>query len=224
MSETKDTEIKEETAGNETKESCCHEGKGEKCCHDEKCECDHEKKKCHEDNDEHECKKEDKKHLHRKKDNKEIEKLKEEIIKLKEEAATNKNAYFKAYADTENLKKRLQQEAETSRKYRIQSFASEVLPVIDNLERALQVETQDENLKNYAKGFEMIHQQLISILEKEGVNEIDALNQPFDPNFHQALMQEAKEGVESGIVIEVLQKGYKLKDRVLRASLVKVSE
>lgn len=155
---------------------------------------------------------------------KKIEELEEEIVKLKEEVAANKNAYFKAYADTENLKKRLQAESENVRKYRIQSFAMEILPVLDNLERALDVKVDDQNVNNYAKGFEMIYQQLVSILEKEGVKEIDALDKPFDPNYHQALMQEPKEGVESGMVIEVLQKGYMLKDRVLRATLVKVSE
>lgn len=155
---------------------------------------------------------------------KKIEELEEEIIKLKEEVAASKNAYFKAYADAENLKKRLQAEADNVRKYRIQSFAVEVLPIIDNLERALNVKSDDESLKNYVKGFEMIYQQLIVTLEKEGVKEIEALNKPFDPNVHQALMQESVEGVESGIVVEVLQKGYMLKDRVLRATLVKVSE
>lgn len=155
---------------------------------------------------------------------KKIEELEEEIVRLKEEIAASKNAYFKAYADAENLKKRLQGEADNVRKYRIQSFALEVLPIIDNLERALNVKSDDESLKNYVKGFEMIYQQLIAALDKEGVKGIDALNQPFDPNVHQALMQEAVEGVESGIVVEVLQKGYMLKDRVLRAALVKVSE
>ena len=163
-----------------------------------------------------------KKHFGKK--DKEIEALKEEIAKLQEELATSKNAYFKAYADTENLKKRLQSEAANTRKYRIQSFATEVLPVLDNLERALAVKSDDANVVNYAKGFEMIYQQLIAILKQEGVEEIEALNQPFDANYHNALMQEAKEGVESGMVIEVLQKGYMLKDRVLRAALVKVSE
>lgn len=155
---------------------------------------------------------------------KKIEDLEEEIIKLKEEIAASKNAYFKAYADAENLKKRLQGEADNVRKYRIQGFASEVLPIIDNLERALNVKSEDENLKNYVKGFEMIYQQLLAVLDREGVKEIDALDKPFDPNIHQALMQEVVEGVESGMVVEVLQKGYMLKDRVLRATLVKVSE
>lgn len=155
---------------------------------------------------------------------KKIEELEEEIIKLKEEIAASKNAYFKAYADAENLKKRLQAESDNVRKYRIQSFAMEVLPVLDNLERALDVKVDDQNVKNYAKGFEMIYQQLVSLLDKEGVKEIEAINQPFDPNIHQALMQEVCEGVEAGMVVEVLQKGYMLKDRVLRATLVKVSE
>lgn len=153
-----------------------------------------------------------------------VAELEKKISELEEEVAKQKNAYFKAYADTENLRKRLQSEAETTRKYRIQSFALEILPVLDSMERALAVQSDDENIKNYVKGFEMIHDQLVAVLEKEGVKEIDALNQPFDHNVHQALMQEPVEGVESGIVVEVLQKGYMLKDRVLRAALVKVSE
>lgn len=153
-----------------------------------------------------------------------VAELEKKISELEEEVAKQKNAYFKAYADTENLRKRLQSEAETTRKYRIQSFALEVLPVLDSMERALAVQSDDENIKNYVKGFEMIHDQMVAVLEKEGVKEIDALNQPFDHNVHQALMQEPVEGVESGIVVEVLQKGYMLKDRVLRAALVKVSE
>ena len=147
--------------------------------------------------------------------------LEEQIGKLQEELAEATNKYYKAYADTENLKKRLQNEADMTRKYRIQSFALEILPVIDNLERALAQETSDESFK---KGVDMIYQQLIHALKNEGVEVIDALNKPFDPNFHHAIMQEAVEGVESNVVVEVLQKGYVLKDRILRAALVKVSE
>lgn len=150
--------------------------------------------------------------------------LEAKIAELEQALADQKNAYYKAYADTENLKKRLHAEAETTRKYRIQSFALELLPILDAMERALAAPGEDENIQNYVKGFKMIHDQLVSVLEKEGVKEIDALNKPFDHNYHQALMQEPVEGVESGIVVEVLQKGYMLKDRVLRAALVKVSE
>ena len=145
----------------------------------------------------------------------------EEIVE--EQIDQLKNDYARAYADTENLKKRLMAEAEQTRKYRIQSFAKEVLPVIDNLERALQNEVQEAD-EGFKKGIQMIYDQLIVALKNEGVEEIDCLNKPFDPNTAQAIMQEKKEDVESGLVIEVLQKGYVLKDRILRPAMVKVSE
>lgn len=146
-----------------------------------------------------------------------------EVDKLKKEIEVLKNEYARAYADAENTKKRLNAEAEQTRKYRIQSFAKEILPVIDNLERALQVEVNEAD-EGFKKGIEMTYNQLIAALKNEGVEVIDCLNKPFDPNFHQAIMQEKKEGVESGIVIDVLQKGYVLKDRILRPAMVKVSE
>lgn len=135
-----------------------------------------------------------------------------------------KNDVARAYADTENMKKRLQKEADTAKKYRFQQAGLEILPILDSMELALKVESEDEAIKNYVKGFEMIHKQLVGVLENEGVKPIEALNKPFDHNTMQALMQEVKEGVEPGIVIEVLQKGYMLKDRILRPALVKVSE
>ena len=146
----------------------------------------------------------------------EVEKLSKEIEKLK-------NDYARAYADTENLKKRLMAEAEQTRKYRIQSFAKEILPVIDNLERALASEVHESD-ESFKKGVEMTYNQLISALKNEGVEVIECLDKQFDPNLEQAIMQEKVEGKESGIVIEVLQKGYVLKDRILRPAMVKVSE
>ena len=146
-----------------------------------------------------------------------------EVDLLKKQIDDLKNDYARAYADTENLKKRLNAEAEQTKKYRIQSFAKEILPVIDNLERALQTKVNKED-ESFKKGVEMTYNQLIAALKNEGVEEIDCLNSEFDPNFHQALMQEKKEGVKPGVVIEVLQKGYKLKDRILRPAMVKVSE
>lgn len=150
------------------------------------------------------------------------DKLQGEIDDLKAEVDRLKNAYAKAYADTENVKRRLQTEADTNKKYRIQSFAKEILPTIDNLERALAA--SDESESQLKKGVEMIYNQLIKSLKDEGVEEIDCLNKKFDPNFEQSIMIEKKEGVEPGVVIEVLQKGYMLKDRVLRAAMVKISE
>jgi len=151
-----------------------------------------------------------------------VETESDKIAKLEEENIRLKNEFARAYADCENLKKRLNQEAEMTRKYRIQSFAIEILPVLDNLERAL-IAKKDED-DSFYKGVSMIYDQLKNALKNEGVVEIDCLNKPFDANFHQAIMTEKKDGVESGVVIEVLQKGYLLKDRILRASMVKVSE
>ena len=150
-----------------------------------------------------------------------VKELTRENEKLKADVAKLKNEYARAYADTENTRKRLQNEFEQLSKYHIQKFALEVLPVLDNCERALAHETTDEA---YRKGVEMIYTQLKGALEKEGVTEIEAEGKPFDPNWHQAIMSEEAEGVEPGTVTEVLQKGYKLKDRILRAAMVKVSE
>ena len=151
------------------------------------------------------------------------DKLLKEIEDLRLEVNRLKNAYAKAYADTENVKKRLEAEAATNKKYRIQSFAKEVLPAIDNLERALSA-CSDESDAGLKKGIEMVYDQLIKSLKDEGVEEIDCLNKDFDPNFEQSIMVEKKDGVKSNVVIEVLQKGYMLKDRVLRAAMVKISE
>lgn len=170
-------------------------------------------------------KKEEKKSDKKKSQTEELEekiKKQEAVINdLNGQVAKLKNAYAMAYADTENTRKRLTKEKDSFMKYHMQDFAKEILPVLDNCERALAAKTDDEALH---KGVEMIYNQLRAALEKEGVTEIDALNKPFDGNWHQALMSEHKDGVEPGIVIEVLQKGYKYKDRILRAAMVKVSE
>ncbi len=150
-----------------------------------------------------------------------IAKLQKENQDLQEQVAKLKNAYAMAYADTDNTRKRLNKEFEQLNKYKAQSFALSMLPVLDDCERALAHKSEDEV---YRKGLEMIHSKLKAALEAEGVTEIEAINQPFDANWHQALMTEHVDGVEPGIVIEVLQKGYKLKDRILRAAMVKVSE
>lgn len=150
-----------------------------------------------------------------------ITELESQVAKLTGDVAKLKNEYARAYADTENTRRRLQNEFEQLSKYHIQKFALEILPVLDNCERALAQETSDEA---YRKGVEMIYSQLKGALEREGVTEIEAEGKPFDANWHQALMTEHVDGTEAGIVLQVLQKGYKLKDRILRAAMVKVSD
>lgn len=103
------------------------------------------------------------------------------------------------------MKKRLQKDADATRKYRFQQPATEILPILDSMEMALKVQTEDETIKNYVKGFEMIHKQLKGVLEKEGVQEIDATDKPFDHNTMQALMQEKKKVLK----VEWLLKYYR---------------
>ncbi len=147
----------------------------------------------------------------------------DELLAMKEQIEESENKYLKLYAEFENFKRRNRQEAELNSKYKDQKFAENLLPVIDNLERALAIEGTDESFIALNKGVEMVYNNLVEILEKHEIKAIDAQGQPFDPNFHQAVMTEASDA-ESDIVIEEFQKGYILKDRVIRPTMVKVSE
>lgn len=150
--------------------------------------------------------------------------LAEQVVKLQEEVTTWKTDYYKVFADMENLKRRLEKEHQNSLKFMMQSFIEELLPVLDNFERSLNVQNPSEEVQTFLKGYQMIFDQLMSILKKNGVEVIEAQGKEFDPNLHQAVMTAQDENYESNIVVEELQKGYKLKDRVIRASLVKVNE
>ena len=154
----------------------------------------------------------------------EIKALQAQVKDLNDQVAKLKNAYAMAYADTENTRKRLNNEFDQHMKYHIQEFAKEVLPVIDNCQRALAVKPKDTEDENYRKAFEMVLNSLLSALKKEGVEPIDCKGKDFDPNWMQAVMSEHVDGVKTGQVLEVFQDGYKLKDRLLRAAMVKVSE
>lgn len=147
----------------------------------------------------------------------------DELLSMKEQVEESENKYLKLYAEFENFKRRNRQEAELNNKYKDQKFAENLLPVIDNLERALAIDGTDESFIALNKGVEMVYKNLVEILEKHDIKAIAAFDQPFDPNFHQAVMTEASDK-ESGIVIEEFQKGYILKDRVIRPTMVKVSE
>lgn len=155
-------------------------------------------------------------------DNEEVSE-EDQLLAMKEQVEESENKYLKLYAEFENFKRRNRQEAELNSKYKDQKFAEHLLPVIDNLERALAIEGTDESFIALNKGVEMVYRNLVETLEKHDIKAIDALDQPFDPNFHQAVMTEASDA-ESDIVIEEFQKGYILKDRVIRPTMVKVSE
>ena len=153
----------------------------------------------------------------------EVDELKEQLNDARAEAIKWKTDYYKVFADMENLKKRLTNEHNNQLKFMMQSFVEELLPVLDNFERSLNVETNEET-EPFLKGYKMIYDQLMNILKKEGVEVIEALGKEFDPNYHQAVMMANDENYESNIVVEELQKGYMLKGRVIRATLVKVNQ
>ncbi|MEG0547373.1 MAG: nucleotide exchange factor GrpE [Coprobacillus sp.] len=150
--------------------------------------------------------------------------LDDKIAQLEKEVDTWKTDYYKVFADMENSKRRLQKEHQDSMKFMMQSFIEELLPVVDNFERSLNVKDASEEVQTFLKGYQMIFDQLMAILTKSGVEVIEAQGKEFDPNVHQAVMTAQDENYGSNIVVEELQKGYKLKDRVIRASLVKVNE
>ena len=150
--------------------------------------------------------------------------IEEQLVALEEEVNTWKTDYYKVFADMENIKRRMQNEHANNLKFMMQGFIEQMLPIVDNFERSLAIENPSEEVANFLKGYEMIYKQIMTLLENQGVKVIEAEGKEFDPNFHQAVMTVSDENFKPGMVVEELQKGYLLIDRVIRASLVKVSE
>ncbi|WP_226583165.1 nucleotide exchange factor GrpE [Halobacillus litoralis] len=148
----------------------------------------------------------------------------DELEQLRSEKEEINNRLLRLQADYDNFRRRTQKEKEADRKYRSQSLVEELIPALDNFERALQVEVDGESAQNFANGMKMVYDQFKTALEKEGVEEIPAQGEEFDPHLHQAIMQVEDENYESNVVVEELQKGYRLKDRVIRPSMVKVNQ
>lgn len=149
----------------------------------------------------------------------------DELAKVKAELEEMENKYLRVQAEMANIKKRNAKEREDAAKFRAQSLATELLPVIDNLERALTIEVTDEQGKSLKKGIEMVMETFNAALKKEGIEAIDPLNEPFDPNFHQAIQTvPVEEGQTSETVVQVFQKGYDLNGRVLRPAMVIVAQ
>lgn len=148
----------------------------------------------------------------------------DELTLVKQELEEEKNKSIRLRADFENYKRRVQLDKEADYKYRAQTVLTDILPVLDNFERALAVPTTSEEAASLVKGVEMVYRTLLDAVSKEGLEPIESEGVPFDPNFHQAVMQEQDDSKDSGIVLQELQKGYKLKDRILRPSMVKVNE
>lgn len=203
----------------------------EKCSCDDECNCD-EECNCSCDctcgcQDNTELKKDKKKHkkMFGKKDDK-LKEIEEKFKILDNRKKELEEKILMLSADNVNYRKRKDEEVARLLKFCNEDIIKDLLPVSDNFERALTLaeeKTEPEFVK-FNEGYKMVYCSIQNILEKFGVKAIDGANKPFDPIYHNAVMMEEKEGVEPGMVIEVLQKGYLYKDKVIRPAMVKVSE
>jgi len=171
-----------------------------------------------------ETKVENKEELHEelpKKEKKKLEKANEEIEKLKAEVNHWKNEYYRAYADTKNLRNNLEQDYKNALKYRSEGFIEELLPILDSFHMALANEPSDPTLKNYLTGFQYVYRNMVAVLENEGVSElVPEVGKKFDPNTMDAV--DTVEGDQDNVVLKVYGCGYKLHDRIIRPAKVQV--
>ncbi len=154
------------------------------------------------------------------KENNTIEKLKAQLKEEKEKSDEYYEHLKRNMAEFDNFKKRISKEKDMMYNTISASVISELLPILDNFEKALNSESTDESYKN---GMAMIYGQLIDALNKIGVEEIEALNTTFDPNFHEAVMHVEDENFGEKEVVEVFRKGYKIGDKIIRHAMVKVA-
>jgi len=148
--------------------------------------------------------------------------------KLKEEVKTLKEEKIRVLAEMENLRKRFDREKVDSIKYGSVNFARDILSPGDNLERALSsINKEDDypqSIKNLIEGLLMVKKELSTALEKNGITKIDTLNKKFDPNLHQAMMEIENDNLDEGVVVQEIQTGYMMHDRLLRPAMVGVSK
>lgn len=143
------------------------------------------------------------------------------VAEEKDELQEANEKYLRLAAEYQNFRRRTEEEKVKATAYANERIVKDLLDVVDNFERALSTaKTEDENFKN---GIDLIYKQLMTVLKNFGVEAIEAVGKEFDPNFHNAVMAEEVEGTEAGIVLMEMQKGYMLKERVVRPSMVKVS-
>ena len=156
----------------------------------------------------------------------------EPIITEVDEVNDLKNQLLRTLADNENNRRRYEKEKEDLSVYVISNFAKEMLSVLDNLQRALEVSNKidienkdvDNNTKNFIEGVQLTEKQLNSIFEKFKISIIKSLNSKFDPNIHQAMFEIENNEVDEGTILQVIQEGFKIEDRLLRPALVGVSK
>ncbi len=149
--------------------------------------------------------------------------LRAENDALKLQLAEEKDSFLRARADYINLKRRSEEERDTLKQYVTGDLLLRFLPAVDNLERALNAAAQTNDYEKLIGGINAVHKQITAFMEKEGVTAIVAINQTFDPNLHNAVLRDEESDQPENTIVEELQKGYLIGDRVLRPTLVKVS-
>jgi molecular chaperone GrpE len=148
--------------------------------------------------------------------------LEENLQKVAAERDELKDKYLRGLAEIDNFRKRVKKEKEEFQKYVLSEFLIDLLQIYDNLERALKAKNVD-NEKGIIAGVEIIRKQLLDLLKKYHVLEIDALGKHFDPVFHEALSKEERPGIDKPVVVEIYQKGFTYNDKLLRPVLTKVA-
>ncbi len=179
-----------------------------------------------EENKEKTKKVEEKKEIKEPKEHKKQNKKDEKYEKLETKIKELEEALLRKDADLINYRKRKDEETQRMLKYSNEDIVKDLIGIVDNFERAISMDDNDlsDELSKFLEGFKMIYCHLTDLLNKYEIKAIDGTSKPFDPNFHQAVLTEKIEGVEAGEVVEVLQKGYLLKDKVIRPAMVKVSD
>ncbi|MDO7905481.1 nucleotide exchange factor GrpE [Paenibacillus sp. JX-17] len=147
----------------------------------------------------------------------------DEAARLRAEAEESQQRFLRTQADFDNFRRRTAKEKEDLAKYASMKLINELVPVIDNFERAVAALPQTPESESFTKGIHMIFRQFEGVLQAEGLTAMETVGEPFNPEFHQAIMQVESDEYEEGIVVEEVQKGYMLKDKVLRPAMVKVS-
>lgn len=192
-------EVKKEIKQEEKHEDCKCKENDKKCCHEHK------------------------KHNH---DNSKLKEKEAEIEKLKKELEESVKKVQYAQAELVNYRKRKDDEVASYKKYCNQDLITELIPIVDNFERAISLDDNNltDELSKFLHGFKMMYASLTEVLKKFGVEEISRAGEVFDSNLEEALMTDNIDSVDDDIVTEVLLKGYKLKDRVIRPASVKINK
>ncbi len=140
------------------------------------------------------------------------------------EVAKLKDMMVREQAETQNVRKRVQRDVENARKFALEKFVGELLPIMDNLERAMAAAGEEEAVKPVLEGVELTYKTFVDTLAKFNVTQIDPVGEPFDANFHQAMTMVPNPDMEPNSVMDVMQKGYSLNDRLVRPAMVVVSK